>query len=95
MPFLRPRSGCNSRSFAASLGFCFVGSPSPRPRRMEGGADIMQTGNSIHPGNDDVSCCQHTVGDTVGWEEGDNTNKNLCSKYYVEKWTISLTASLA
>lgn len=81
--------------FVASLWFCFVGSPSPRPRRMEEDAEIMQTGNSIHPGNDNISYCQHTVGDAAGQGKGDNTNKNLCSKYYVKKWTISLTASRA
>lgn len=95
MPFLGPRSGFNSSRFAASLGFCFVGSPSPRPGRMEGHAEIRQPRNSIHPGNDDVSCCQHTVGDMAGQGEGDDTNKTLCIKYNVEKWAISLTASRA
>lgn len=78
MSFLRLRSGFNPSSFAAFLGFCFVGSPSCVPRRMEGGAEIMQTVNSNHPGNDDVSYCQHTVGYTAEWGKED---KNLCLKY--------------
>lgn len=65
-------------SFAAFLGFCFVGSPSCRPRRVEGDTEIMQTVNSNCAGNGDVSYCQHTVGYTAGWRKWD---KNLCSKY--------------
>lgn len=63
-----------------------------------GWRDMLRSGmtrNSIHPGNDDVSCCQHTVGDMAGQGEGDDTNKTLCMKYNVEKWAISLTASRA
>lgn len=40
-----PQNGFNSSSFAASLGFCFVASHNPRPRKMEGDAEIMQISN--------------------------------------------------
>lgn len=41
MPFLRLKGRFNINSFAAFLGFCFVGNPAPRPRMIEGDAEIM------------------------------------------------------
>lgn len=78
MSFLRLRRLFNPSSFAAFIGFCFVGSPSCGPRRVEGDTEIMQTVNSNHAGNGDISYCQYTVGCTAGWRKWD---KNLCSKY--------------
>lgn len=75
MPFLRLKGRINISSFAASLGFSFFSNPSPRPRMMEGDAEIMQTGDLIHPGNDDVSYCQHTMGNTAGQGKGDRAKK--------------------
>lgn len=93
--FLRPRRWFNSSSSAASLMFCVVGSCTPRSMTMEGEAEIIQTINSLHPGNDDVSYCPTYSGRYWGTGQGNNTDRNLCSKYYVEKWTVSLTASHA
>lgn len=42
---------------------------------MEGDAEIMQTGDLIHPGNDDVSYCQHMMGNTAGQGKGDRAEK--------------------
>lgn len=55
MPFLRLKGRFKTRSFAGFLGFCFVGNPTPGQRMMEEDAEIMQTGDSIHPGNNDIS----------------------------------------
>lgn len=41
----------------------------------EGVAEILQTGDPIHPGNDDVFYCQHTVGNTAGQGKGDKAKK--------------------
>lgn len=71
MSFLRLKGRFNISSFAACLGFCFVSNGAPRPRMMEGDAEIMQAGDFIHPGNDDVSYSRHTTGNTVGQGKSD------------------------